>query len=160
MGEKKPNRPSKCTKKYQPFLIQEEPIKAEEKEDLRVKGCIDLSKYHKKKRKKSKKRCWICLSPHHLKRTCPKIRCFHFGKLGHLKTNCFRKKLDYLFQKVKEKYEIEKQSNKLKKELQKQKKEEREKELEIIKLRANHLEFHLEKSLKEKLFMGNRKILH
>ena len=77
-----------------------------------------------------------------------------------MKTNCFRKKLDYLFQKVKEKYEIEKQSNKLKEELQKQKKEEREKELEIIKLRANHLEFHPEKEPKGEAFYGRWKDIH
>ena len=58
------------------FIVREEQIKVEEKEDLGVKGYPNASKYHKKRKKKDKKRCWICKSPYHLKRLCPYIRMF------------------------------------------------------------------------------------
>ena len=58
---------------------------------------------------------------------------------------------------MKEKYKIEKQTKEIKKELKEQKEKNRKKELEIIKLRADHLEFHLKEGPKGKAFYGNWK---
>ena len=64
-------------------------------------ACVDR---HFKKRpyRKSKKRCWYCGSPYHVKRNCSKIRCFYCLELGHMKQNCWKKKLDYAFARLKE----------------------------------------------------------
>ena len=58
---------------------------------------------------------------------------------------------------MKEKYEKEKQTKEIKKELKEQKEMNRKKELEIIKLRAYHLEFHLKEGPRGKAFYGNWK---
>ena len=58
---------------------------------------------------------------------------------------------------MKEKYEKEKQTKEIKKELKEQKEKNRKKELEIIKLRAYHLEFQLKEGPRGDAFYGNWK---
>ena len=58
---------------------------------------------------------------------------------------------------MKEKYEKEKQTKEIKKELKEQKEKNRKKELEIIKLRAYQLEFHLKEGQKGEAFYDNWK---
>ena len=62
------------------------------------KGLMNLSKHAKhKKKRKSKKKCWRCKSPHHIKRNCPNIKCYYCGKLGHIKSNCYYMKTDKIY---------------------------------------------------------------
>ena len=61
-------------------------------EPSKQKGKINMSNY-KYRTRKSKKRCWICKSPNH----CPKIKCFHCHKLGHVKEHCYKRKVDFIF---------------------------------------------------------------
>ena len=70
------------------FLVQEED--EEIKEAQEEKGHMNLCQYRKKLKHISKKRCWICKSFNHLKKSCPQIRCFYCKKLMHVKANCFR----------------------------------------------------------------------
>ena len=72
-----------------------------EYEDPRdIKG-LDLSK-HLKRKKKSRKRCWICRSPAHFKNRCPYIRCSWCHKLSHTKATCHMKMIEYIYHRVKE----------------------------------------------------------
>ena len=56
----------------------------EVKEDQGNIGRLDLSS-HKKRRKLSRKKCWICRPTSHFKNKCPYIRCFFCHKKGHMK---------------------------------------------------------------------------
>ena len=72
-----------------------------EYEDPRdIKG-LDLSK-HLKRKKKSRKRCWICRSPTHFKNRYLYIRCFWCHKLGHTEATCHMKMIEYIYHRVKE----------------------------------------------------------
>ena len=66
---------------HKPQEDKEDEFRKEEPRE--IKG-LNLSK-HCKKRKKSKKRCWICQSPTHFKNRYPYIRCFGAIKQGKLK---------------------------------------------------------------------------
>ena len=65
-----------------------------------MKGYPNLSSYHRKTKKKSKKRCWKCKSTSHFKKNCPNLRCFYCHKLGHIKAVCFFKKIMELCQRL------------------------------------------------------------
>ena len=65
-----------------------------------------------------------------MKMNYPKIHCFYCGKSGHMKANCWIKKMSYIFSKLKEK-EDQKGKSKGKKQKNKEKKKQRRKELEI-----------------------------
>ena len=71
--------------------ILEEQRKKEETCDI---GLPVLTKHRKKssKPRKSKKRCWVCKQPGHLKRKCPYIRRFYCHQLWHIKADCRDKK--------------------------------------------------------------------
>ena len=69
-------------------VIKEAPVEA--------KWYMNLTKHSKRKKKRGKK-CWWCKSPLHLKKHCPFLRCFYCGKKGHIKTTCFRMKIDFIF---------------------------------------------------------------
>ena len=121
----------------------EEEIFIEKSEDPRgIKG-LELSK-HSKKRKKSRRRCWICRSPTHYKNRCPFIRCFWCHKLGHTKANCHMRMIEYIFHRVREdcaRKEMKMQENK---EKRKEKQEQKEYEMKILNLRAKELGVKLE----------------
>ena len=66
-----------------------------------------IVKSSKKGNRGNRKKCWICGSLCHLKRTCPYVRCFVCGKSGHIKKDCLVKQikilhgvLDYLLDAV------------------------------------------------------------
>ena len=79
----------------------EAPEDIEVEEGPREKGWLDLSS-HKKRRKQSKKKCWICRSSTHFKSRCPFIKCFYCHQFGHMKINCHKRMIEYVFRRVKE----------------------------------------------------------
>ena len=80
----------------------------------------------KGKRKMAGKKCWVCKSYYHLKMNCPKLHCFYCGKSGHIKANCWIKKMCYIFSKLKEK-EDQKDKRKEKKQKNKESKKTKKK---------------------------------
>lgn len=108
-------------------------------EEAGDKGLPVLTKHqkHKKKPRKSKKRCWFCKKPDHLKRKCPHIRCWYCNRLGHIKADCRDKKMDFIMNLV-VKAKKKKQRNKKRKE----KDQKKHKEItEIYKKRLQESEF-------------------
>ena len=89
------------------------------------KGKLNLNLHYKKKRaQKDKKKCLKCFSPYHLKKSCPFIRCFFCKKLGHMKCNCMSRKINFVFNRLKERFrvkEMKKKRKKEKKEIEKKK---------------------------------------
>ena len=59
-----------------------------------------LSKYKHKRKKLSKKRWWICKSPFHFKKSCPKIWCYYCRRMGHIASNCRDKKIDFIYERL------------------------------------------------------------
>ena len=118
-------------------------------EDESKKTYPDVSQHYKRKKKKDGKKCWVCKSYHHLKMNCPKIHCFYCGKSGHIKANCWIKKMCYIFSKLKEK-EDQKDKRKEKKRKNKEKKKQRRKGLEIIDQRVQYMGTYLKKDKKGK----------
>ena len=102
----------------------------------------------KRKRKKAGKNVGY-KSYYHMKINCPKIHCFYCDKSGHMKANCWIKKMCYIFSKLKEK-EVEKDKRKGKKQKNKEKKKQRRKELEIIHDRVQYMGTYLKKNEKRK----------
>ena len=105
----------------------------------------DLAK-HKHKKKRSKKKCWWCRSPYHFKKQCPKIRCYHCKRLGYMVANCWRKKVDYIFQRMKEDLQRKAETREERKNLQKSKERNRILEINIIKKRAQYFEGFLKRT--------------
>ena len=105
LSKRNPSAHQKTPEKIQNFFVQEgnevEELIPEEPEE---KGYLCLTQHHKRKRY-SRKRCWVCKSNTHLKKTCPMIRCFYCHRLGHIKANCFMKKVNWLINRVKEDYQ-------------------------------------------------------
>ena len=128
---------------HKPQEDKEDMILDSREEDPRgIKG-LNLSK-HYKKRKKSKKRCWICKSPTHFKNRCPYIRCFWCHKTGHIKTNCHMKMIEYVYHRVKEdvaRKEMKMEQNQKKRE---QKMEQKQYEKKILEIRIKELNSKLE----------------
>lgn len=91
------------------------------KEEIGGKDYARVNQHFIKKAKRSKKKCWICRSFNHLKNRCPNIKCFQCGKRGHIKANCYKKKIDYLFARLKEMID-EKEAKKDKKMIKKMRK--------------------------------------
>ena len=60
----------------------------ERKEELEVCGYPYPNKFRHKRKKTSRKRCWVCRSYGHIKNSYPQIRCFYCGKAGHTKNQC------------------------------------------------------------------------
>ena len=111
---------------------EDKSLKIENEDPRDIKG-LDLSK-HLKRKKKSRKRCWIWRSPTHFKNRCPYIRCFWCHKLGHTKAICHMKMIEYIYHRVKEdcaRKEMKMEQNQEKRE----KKEQKEYERKILKLR-------------------------
>ena len=111
-------------------------LKIENEDPRDIKG-LDQTK-HLKRKKKSRKRCWICRSPTHFKNRCPYIRCFWCHKLGHTKATCHLKMIEYIYHRVKEdcaRKKMKMEQNQEKRE----KKEQKEYEQKILKLRSKEL---------------------
>ena len=99
------------SKKFPPSLLKEAPIETHppirapeaiedtkngKEEPSEPIGLINLSNI-KKKTRKTKRKCWICKSPNHFKKNCPKIKCSHCHKLGHMKEHCYKSKVYFIF---------------------------------------------------------------
>lgn len=84
--EKRHSLPTNQTRPHQKMVKESEEIEVEE--EAGKIGHQNLAK-HRKKYRKSKKRCWYCKNPGHFKESCPFIRCFWCHKLGHTKAKCF-----------------------------------------------------------------------
>ena len=86
---------------------------------------MNLSK-HKKRIKKNKKKCWICRSSCHLKKTCPYIRFFYCKRLRHTKDICNQKMIEFIYNKAKKdltRKEMKKKQNKEKRDNRQEEKE-------------------------------------
>ena len=75
---------------------EEQEVKLEEGE----KGKTNHTKYHKRGKRKSKKRCWYCKSSDHFKRNCPNLKCFCCHKYGHMKRDCWKWKVNKILNKT------------------------------------------------------------
>ena len=108
-----PNSQQKEQKKIHNFFSPE--VKEVQKEDPVEKGKLDLSS-HRNRFKESRKRCCMCYSPHHLKRFCPYNKCFFCEKLGHVKADCWKRKINYIYQRLWEELRLKEQrrNNKIK----------------------------------------------
>ena len=84
------------SKRFPPSLPKEAPIETHppirapkaiedtkngKEEPSEPKGLINLSNF-KQKTRKTKRKCWICKSPNHIKKNCPKIKCSHCHNHG------------------------------------------------------------------------------
>ena len=111
----KRSHPSQSEQKtLEMFSVKEEPekiimetenlllVEEEKKEETKVLGHLDLNQHYKKRVKSDKKKCWICKSKNHLKKRCPKLRCFWCHSLGHTKANFHLRMIEYIFHRVKE----------------------------------------------------------
>ena len=82
----------------QPESEGKEDTQMKEESKEKNKGYLPVNLHFKKKHSwKSRKKCWYCHSPYHLKKDCNQMQCFYCRRLGHLKANCFKRKLDYIF---------------------------------------------------------------
>ena len=117
-------------------------MKTEYEDPRDIKG-LDLSK-HLKKKKKSRKRCWIYRSPTHFKNRYPYIRCFWCHKLDHTKAICYMKMFEYIYHRVKEDFARKKMKMEQNQEKRAEKKEQKEYEQKILKLRSKELNSKLE----------------
>ena len=118
------------------------------KEELEMKGKLNLNQHYHKHPNKDKKRCWFCKSNLHLKRTCPWIRCFYCKKYGHLKKDCFRRKVNFIFNREMERFKNREEEKKNRKKMNKQKKEQKELEKQVFELRLKDMEFKSRKTEK------------
>ena len=129
---------------HKPQEVKEDIVLEYKEEEPRVIKGLDLTK-HYQKRKKSKKRCWICRSPTHFKNRCPHIRCFWCHKFGHVKANCHMKMIEYVYHRVKEdvaRKEMKMEQNQMNRE---KKKEQKQYEKKILQLRVKELNSKYEK---------------
>ena len=140
-----PNAHQKEQKKIHDFFSPE--VKEAQLEDPVEKGKLDLSR-HRKKSKKSGKRCWMCYSPHHLKRFCPYNKCFFCGKLGHVKADCWKRKINYIYQRLWEELRLKEQRRKNKIKENKDQKKQKELEKKIFIQRSKKLNVELVKTEK------------
>ena len=115
----------------------EAPEDIEVEEGPREKGWLDLSS-HKKRRKQSKKKCWICRSSTHFKSSCPFIKCLYCHQFGHMKINCHKRMIEYVFRRVKEDSERKKRRMKQNGIERKKKEETKEIQLKVLKDRAQY----------------------
>ena len=90
----------------------------------------------------------MCYSPHHLKRFCPYNKCFFCGKLGHIKADCWKRKINYTYQRLWEELRLKEQrrNNKIKE--NKEQKNQKELEKKIFTQRAKELNVELVKTEK------------
>ena len=99
-----PPSPPKAQIEPQPQFVPEVKEDSRKEETGEAKGHLDLSKYRKKRLRKSKKKCWICKSEAHFKRNCDQIRCFYCKEKGHMKRDCMKKKTNLIFNCLSEIY--------------------------------------------------------
>lgn len=119
-------------------------------EEIKEGGTPNLNQHYKRCPKKDKKKCWNCRAPGHLKKHCPFLRCFNCSKLGHLKENCQKRKIDFVFNRMKELYK-EQLKKKQKKSIKQKQKELEEK---IIRYRALYMDTFLKETDKgQKYFL-------
>ena len=129
---------AKWKKVLEMFFVKEEPekiimdaenlllVEEEKKEETKVLGRLELNQHYKKRVKLDKKKCWIYKSKNHLKKKGQKLRCFWFHKLGHLKANCFYRKVNFIFNRLLETYGIRERKKTERKQEQKIKKDQKE----------------------------------
>ena len=91
-------------------------------EEIKVGGTLNLNQHYKRRPKRDKKKYWNYRAPDHLKKHCAFLRCFYCSKLGHFKQNCQKRKIDFVFNRMKELYQeqLKKKRNKSIKQKQKE----------------------------------------
>ena len=141
----------------QPEEIIQEEVKVEEV--IKEKVGLDLNQHYKKKNHKDKKKCWNCFSRNHLKKSCPLIRCYFCKKKGHLKANCIERKINFVFNRLKERFQEKTMKKKEKEENEKLKKEQKILEKKIAELRSSYMTFFLDKTQKGEVFKAKWKDL-
>ena len=78
---------------------EHEEQEAQKKEETgKKKEYLPVNQHAKKHAWKSKKKCWYCHSPYHLKKDCKNMQCFYCLRLGHIKANCYKRKIDLIFE--------------------------------------------------------------
>ena len=109
-------------------------------EVIEERGYPNPNFHQRKKKKKSKKKCWIYRSFKHLKKSCSFMKCFYCSRYGHTKKEWWRRKINYLLNKIME--ECKHKEKKLtRKEKKKEKKKQRNFEMKVIEQRP-HLRMH------------------
>ena len=85
----------------QPLREQESEAQEEKKEAPKKKQYLPVNQ-HSKKFWKSKKRCWYCRSKSHLKKDCDQIQCFYCYCFGQVKATCYKRKIEFVYQRLME----------------------------------------------------------
>ena len=101
-----------------PKKVETQEVIEVEMEETEVKGFSSCTMQRTRTKWKCRKKCWYCGSSYHFKKHCPKIRCFQCHRLGHMKAQCFMKKinkiLEWMGKTIKEK-EVKKNKGKKRK---------------------------------------------
>ena len=94
----------------------------------------------------------MCISPKHQKKSFPRIRCFYCHQLGHIKATCYKRKVNFIYDKLIEDFTKRKkrQQEKILKELTKD--EEIKRQKKIMQKRAKEIMFELVISEKGEVF--------
>ena len=122
-------------------------VEENKEEEIRGKIYPNLNQHFKKRPKKNRKRCWYCFSSSHLKKYFPNIQRFYCGNYGHIKKYNHKKKINYLYSRLKE-IVVKEEIKKNKKEKKKEKRKEKKDQIKIMMNRALYMNSEVKKTEK------------